>query len=58
MIRPKSEEMVIRISEGPTAANRHEARVPNLWKDHWLGIPSACVRPTLRTLGDRPRPQP
>jgi hypothetical protein len=32
--RPKSEEMVIRISEGPTAANRHEARVPNLRKDH------------------------
>jgi hypothetical protein len=32
--RPKSEEMVIWISEGPTAANRHEARVPNLRKDH------------------------
>src|SRR6201999_3704931 len=36
--RPKSEEMVIRISEGPTAANRHEARVPNLRKAHWLGL--------------------
>jgi len=36
--RPKSEEMVIRISEGPTAANRHEAKVPNLRKDHWLGL--------------------
>jgi hypothetical protein len=32
--RPKSEEMVIRISEGPAAADRHEARVPNLRKDH------------------------
>jgi len=36
--RPKSEEMVIRISEGPAAANRHEARVPNLRKDHWLEL--------------------
>ena len=42
--RPKSEEMVIRISEGPTAANRHEARVPNLRKDHWLG--SLCLFPS------------
>jgi hypothetical protein len=42
--RPKSEEMVIRISEGPTAANRHEARVPNLRKDHWLGLP--LLRPS------------
>ncbi len=32
--RPKSEEMVIRIGEGPTATNRHEARVPNLREDH------------------------
>jgi hypothetical protein len=37
--RPKSEEMVIRISEGPTATNRHETRVPNLREDHWLGAP-------------------
>jgi hypothetical protein len=43
--------MVIRISEGPTAANRHEARVPDLRKDHWLGAPSACVRPALGALG-------
>src|SRR5262249_4799033 len=28
--RPKCEEMVIRISEGPAAADRHEARVPDL----------------------------
>lgn len=26
--------MVIRICEGPTAANRHEARVPDLREDH------------------------
>ncbi len=32
--RPKSEEMVIRIGEGPTAADRHEARVPDLREDH------------------------
>jgi hypothetical protein len=32
--RPKGEEMVIRISEGPTAADRHEARVPDLREDH------------------------
>jgi hypothetical protein len=28
--RPKSEELVIRIGEGSTAADRHEARVPDL----------------------------
>jgi hypothetical protein len=32
--RPKSEEMVIRIGEGPTAADRHEARVSDLREDH------------------------
>jgi hypothetical protein len=32
--RPKSEEMVIRISEGPAAADRHEASVPDLREDH------------------------
>jgi hypothetical protein len=32
--RPESEEMVIRIGEGPTAADRHEARVPDLREDH------------------------
>ena len=47
--RPKSEEMVIRIGEGPTAANRHEARVPNLRKDHWLVLPlPTSVRPSGR----------
>jgi len=37
--RPKSQEMVIRITEGPTAANRHEAKVPNLRKDHCPVLP-------------------
>ena len=32
--RPKSEEPVIRIGEGPTAADRHEARVSDLGEDH------------------------
>ena len=32
--RPESEEMVIRISEGPTAADGNEARVPDLREDH------------------------
>jgi hypothetical protein len=31
---PKSEEMMIRISEGPAATKRDEARVPNLREDH------------------------
>src|SRR5258706_9673642 len=44
--RPRSDEMMIRIIEGPTATNRHEARVPNLREDHWLGAPCVCVRPT------------
>ena len=43
--RPKREEMVIRIGEDPTAADRHEARVPDLREDHgsrslWLHPPS------------------
>ena len=32
--RPKSEQMVIQISEGPAAADRREARVPGLRGDH------------------------
>ncbi len=32
--RPKSEEMVIRVGKGPTAANRHEARISDLRDDH------------------------
>ena len=45
------EQMAIRISERPTATNRHEARVPNLGHDHWLVAPSPYVRPTPQ--GDR-----
>jgi hypothetical protein len=42
--RPKSEELVIGIGEGPTAADRHEARVSDLREDHgWP--PSAYIRP-------------
>lgn len=32
--RPKSEEMMIRISKGPTATKRNEARVSNVREDH------------------------
>ena len=32
--RPQGEELVIRIGEGPTAADRHEARVSDLREDH------------------------
>jgi hypothetical protein len=32
--RPKSDEMMIRIGEGPTAADRHEARVSHFREDH------------------------
>jgi hypothetical protein len=32
--RPKSEEMMIRISEGPTTTKRDEARIPNLREYH------------------------
>jgi hypothetical protein len=32
--RPKSEQMMIRVGEGPAAADRHEARVRDLRKDH------------------------
>jgi hypothetical protein len=32
--RPKGEEMVIRIGEGPAAADCHEARVPDFREDH------------------------
>jgi hypothetical protein len=49
--RPKSEEMVIPIGEGPTAADRHEARVPDLWEDH--GWHSFCMHPAS-TQGREP----
>jgi hypothetical protein len=32
--RPKSEEMVIRVGEDPTAADRHETRVSDTREDH------------------------
>src|SRR5262249_521155 len=32
--RPQSEQPVIRIGEGPTAADRHQARVSDLREDH------------------------
>ena len=32
--RPQSEEVMIRIGEGPAAADRHETRVSDFWKDH------------------------
>jgi hypothetical protein len=32
--RPESEELVVRIGEGPTAADRHEARVSDLRENH------------------------
>ena len=31
---PKSEQMVIRVRQGPAAADRHEARVAYLREDH------------------------
>jgi hypothetical protein len=43
--RPKSQEMVIRIGEGPTAADRHEAGVPDLREDH--GRHSFCLHPPI-----------
>ena len=41
--RPHSEQMVIRISEGSPAADRHQARVPDLREDH--GWHSFCLHP-------------
>src|SRR5215813_7871667 len=52
--RPKSEEPVIGIGEGPTAADRHEARVWDLREDH--GGYSFCLHPP-NTLGRRTRDQ-
>ena len=49
--RPKSKEMVIGISEGPTPADPHEARVPDLREDHdW---PSFGIKSALRDEGNR-----
>ena len=57
--RPKSEEMVIRISEGPTPADRHESRVPDPREDH--GWHSLCLHPSNtqgRAHATRHRPAP
>ena len=43
MMPPKSEELVIRIGEGPTAADRHETRISDLREDH--GWHSYCLHP-------------
>jgi hypothetical protein len=40
---PESKELVIRIRETPTTADRYEARVPDLREDH--GWPSFRMRP-------------
>jgi hypothetical protein len=43
--RPKCEELVIRIGEGPTAADRHEARVSDLREDHgWHSLQLTAYR--------------
>ena len=54
---PKGEEMVVRIGESPTTADRHEARVPDLREDH--GWPSFGNAPSeTRTLrSDQAREQ-
>jgi hypothetical protein len=50
--------MVIRIGEGPTATNRHEARVPNLREDHGSALfLLVSVQPHNASRGG-PRPQP
>jgi hypothetical protein len=38
--------MVIRVGEGPTAADRHETRVSDLREDHGKNF-YHCIRPTL-----------
>ena len=51
--RPKSEELVIRIGEGPTAADRHSARVSDLRENHgWKLVSPACAQDPWR--GARP----
>jgi hypothetical protein len=44
--RPESEEMVVRVGEGPTAADRHETRISDLRKDH-VRTSITCIRPTF-----------
>src|SRR5262249_13306485 len=47
--RPQGEELVIRIGEGPTAADRHETRVAVFREDH-AQHPSARICPTSNTM--------
>jgi len=43
---PQGEKVVIGIGEGPTAADRHEARVPNLREDHgWRSLLAFAQHP-------------
>jgi hypothetical protein len=51
--RPKSEEMVIRVGEGPTATACHEARVSDLREDY--GWSSYHLHPPPRAAHTRPR---
>jgi hypothetical protein len=56
--RPKSQKLVIRIGEGPTAADRHEARVSNLREDHGWNFYHLHPPNTLgRRAGDHGPPQ-
>jgi hypothetical protein len=56
---PNSQEMVIRISEGPTATNRHEARIPNLREDHGSALfLLVSGQPHRAPNGRGPGPQP
>src|SRR4029077_10203070 len=56
--RPQGEELVIRIGEGPTAADRHETRVAVFREDHHapllLSYPRSATSFSGRRLG-RPR---
>jgi len=55
--RPQSEEMVIRVGEGPPATDRHQARISDLREDH--GWNSYQLDPPPRAAGTRPlTPQP
>src|SRR6185295_19968465 len=47
---PECEELVIRVRQTPTTADRYEARIPDFREDHG-GAPSRCAR-----LGPRARP--
>ena len=52
--RPQSEELMIRIREGPTAADRHEARVSDLREDHGWPVLSPASANTLWAAHARP----